>query len=290
MSGAEPQAADIVAAARAIADSDALLITAGAGLGVDSGLPDFRGDQGFWRAYPAYAKLGLSFSDLANPRWFQRDPALAWGFYGHRLNLYRQTVPHEGFAILLRWIATKSRGAYVFTSNVDGQFQRAGFPDDRVVEVHGSIHYLQCLAMCRPFIFAAPPATVDVDPEAFRARDPLPRCPECGGLARPNILMFNDGEWLTERYARRSDRMRAWLGPMPPRCVAVVELGAGQAIPTVRMFGEQVMYARDATLIRVNPREADVPTSGAGEGRAIGLSGGALATLRAIDTALQTLG
>ncbi|HQP37085.1 MAG TPA: Sir2 family NAD-dependent protein deacetylase, partial [Polyangiaceae bacterium] len=72
------------AAAEAIHQADALLITAGAGMGVDSGLPDFRGNQGFWRAYPAYADLGLSFVSLASPGWFQRDPRLAWGFYGHR--------------------------------------------------------------------------------------------------------------------------------------------------------------------------------------------------------------
>ena len=61
-----------------------LLFTAGAGMGVDSGLPDFRGDKGFWKAYPAL--FGHSFSDMANPSWFDSDPRLAWGFYGHRLN------------------------------------------------------------------------------------------------------------------------------------------------------------------------------------------------------------
>ncbi|MBL9109369.1 MAG: NAD-dependent protein deacetylase, partial [Myxococcales bacterium] len=92
-------------------------------MGVDSGLPDFRGDEGFWRAYPAYGHLGLSFVDLANPRWFSTDPDLAWGFYGHRLALYRRTVPHSGFA-RLREIASRLRhGAFVLTSNVDGQFQ-----------------------------------------------------------------------------------------------------------------------------------------------------------------------
>ena len=91
---------EVARAAQAIEQADGLLVTAGAGMGVDSGLPDFRGDQGFWSAYPPYAKLGLSFVDLANPRWFQQDPALAWGFYGHRLNLYRTTRPHEGFGRL----------------------------------------------------------------------------------------------------------------------------------------------------------------------------------------------
>src|SRR5262245_42623494 len=90
-------------AARAFAESEAILIGAGAGIGVDSGLPDFRGDQGFWRAYPPYERLQLDFVSLANPRWFFADPTLAWGFYGHRMELYRRTVPHLGFEILRGW-------------------------------------------------------------------------------------------------------------------------------------------------------------------------------------------
>jgi len=97
-------------AAEAINAADALLVTAGAGMGVDSGLPDFRGTQGFWRAYPVIAKLGLSFEDMANPAWFRDDPALAWAFYGHRLTLYRKTMPHHGFNQLLE-IGTPSREA-----------------------------------------------------------------------------------------------------------------------------------------------------------------------------------
>ena len=103
-----------------------MIVTAGAGMGVDSGLPDFRGAEGFWNAYPVYRKLGLNFEDLANPHWFESDPCLAWGFYGHRLALYRRTGPHAGFEILRRWADAKPQGAFVFTSNVDGQFQRCG--------------------------------------------------------------------------------------------------------------------------------------------------------------------
>ena len=112
--------ATVEQAAEAIAAADGMLVGAGAGMGVDSGLPDFRGDQGFWKAYPPYARLGLSFIDMANPQGFADDPELAWGFYGHRLNLYRDTVPHQGFAILQRWAQRMIHGLFVFTSNVDG--------------------------------------------------------------------------------------------------------------------------------------------------------------------------
>ena len=92
----------IRSAAEAICSADALLIGAGAGMGVDSGLPDFRGDEGFWKAYPPLKNLGISFYQMADPIWFHRDPRQAWGFYGHRLNLYRVTKPHDGFPHLKR--------------------------------------------------------------------------------------------------------------------------------------------------------------------------------------------
>ena len=198
-------------AAEAIASADALLIGAGAGMGVDSGLPDFRGREGFWRAYPPYARLGLGFTALADPRWFRDDPRLAWGFYGHRLNLYRETEPHAGFAILRRWAGRMPLGAFVYTSNVDGQFQRAGFDPDRVGEVHGSIHHLQCTSRCGVAIFEADGCEVEVDPTTMRAVGPLPRCPSCGALARPNILMFGDGDWDDSRSsAQRGDCNGGW--------------------------------------------------------------------------------
>src|SRR3954470_7784392 len=104
----------IAKAALWIRSADAIVVTAGAGMGVDSGLPDFRGPEGFWRAYPPYRRLGLRFEQLANPEAFARDPHLAWGFYGHRLALYRATRPHEGFAILRRWGEAMAGGSFVF--------------------------------------------------------------------------------------------------------------------------------------------------------------------------------
>jgi hypothetical protein len=138
--------------------------------------------------------------DLANPAWFEDDPELAWGFYGHRLELYRRTVPHRGFEVL-RLLAERAGRAFVFTSNVDGQFQRAGFPEDSIVECHGSIHHLQCLGRCGIAIFPAD-ATVAVDPASFRARPPLPAA--AWALARPNILCSQTGAGTSRAAVSRS--------------------------------------------------------------------------------------
>jgi NAD-dependent SIR2 family protein deacetylase len=245
-------------------------------MGVDSGLPDFRGPEGFWRAYPAYARLGLRFEALANPRWFDDDPELAWGFYGHRLMLYRRTRPHAGFAALLGLAARVRHGAFVYTSNVDGHFQRAGFADERIVEIHGAIDWLQCRARCGPAWAAPASLAVAVDEASGRARPPLPSCPRCGALARPNILMFGDGDWDETRTAAQEARLGTWLRGLGDARLVVIECGAGTAIPSVRWFCERLVRARGAALVRVNLREADVP-----DGH-IGIAASAAATLGAL--------
>jgi NAD-dependent SIR2 family protein deacetylase len=260
-------------ARRAVDQARALLVTAGAGMGVDSGLPDFRGSEGFWRAYPPFRALGLAFEDLANPRWFDQDPGLAWGFYGHRLALYRRTVPHAGFARLLAWSRARPLGAFVYTSNIDGQFQRAGFDPERIVECHGTLERLQCPRGCAPWATPGDLA-VAIDEASMRARPPLPACPRCGALARPNVLMFGDWQWHEGHTAAQEARLEAWLRVVDSPGLTVVELGAGTAVPTVRRLGER-LAARGATLVRINVREP--------EGPGIGLALGADEATRRID-------
>jgi NAD-dependent SIR2 family protein deacetylase len=268
-------------AAAAISDSEAILVAAGAGMGVDSGLPDFRGDEGFWRAYPPMRKLGVSFVNMANPTWFRRDPELAWGFYGHRMNLYRATKPHLGFQILRRWGGLKPGGAFVFTSNVDGHFQIAGFGEQGVHECHGSIHHLQCSRPCDQRIWDAGTIRIDVDEETFRARPPLPECPACGAVARPNVLMFGDWGWIPHRSQQQDSRFGQWLDSLEDTRLVVIELGAGSAVPTVRLTSERVAAGTGGALVRINLREPGVPTG------AVGIPATALTTLEEIDRRLS---
>lgn len=265
--------------AELIAQSSGLLIAAGAGMGVDSGLPDFRGAEGFWRAYPPLRQLGLRFEEMATPQLFDHDPGLAWGFYGHRLRLYRETEPHRGFAILREMAARLPDGAFVLTSNVDGQFQKAGFADTAVWEVHGSIHHLQCATPCSDRIWPADELALAVDAATCRAAPPWPRCPTCGAMARPNILMFGDYNWLEGRSRQQEQLYAAWRGRAANP--VVIELGAGTSLATIRRMSERTGWP----LIRINPREPQVPAS-----RHIGLQMGALAALNGIRAALEGMG
>jgi NAD-dependent SIR2 family protein deacetylase len=230
-----------------IREASALLVAAGAGMGLDSGLPDFRGPNGLWRQYPGLAQAGMGFEDIANPMVFATNPQLAWGFYGHRLQSYRTVMPHAGFEHLLRWGEATPNGLAVFTSNVDGQFQKAGYTQHPLQECHGSLHHLQCAGACCEDTWPADP---EVDPATSRLLNALPVCPRCGELARPNVLMFNDPDWIGSRTLAQRQTLSQWVSTVEPG--VVVEIGAGKAVSTVRSYTAN-LQREGWKLVRVNP-------------------------------------
>jgi NAD-dependent SIR2 family protein deacetylase len=261
-------------AARWVKEASAIVIAAGAGMGVDSGLPDFRGPQGLWRSYPALAASGKTFQDIATPSIFWTDPRFGWGFYGSRLLQYRKIQPHAGFTILRRWAGRAPDGYRVFTSNVDGQFQRAGFPSDHVHECHGSIHALQCLVPCRAEIWSADDFHPEVDEARGRLLNELPFCPVCRSLARPNVYMFGDYDWIDGPTMASRNLLDAWVRTHRNN-ILVIEIGAGTDIPTVRNFSERSANR----LLRINLRQAGVR----GGANNLGIEGTALEVLSKID-------
>lgn len=237
-----------------ILKADVVLITAGAGIGVDSGLPDFRGTEGFWREYPLLKNKNISFEEIANPMQFEENPYLAWSFYGHRHDLYKETIPHEGFHLLLE-LAESKKDYFVVTSNVDGQFQKAGFDQNHVYEIHGTIFKLQC-TKCDNLWDIPKDQKFNVDKETLTIQGKLPYC-SCGELARPNIMMFMDmnfnDKFITEQYFRFKNFLKN------NNNLVIIEIGAGTAIPSIRHIGETLMRNHNFKLIRINPRDFHGP-------------------------------
>ncbi len=241
-----------------IANASYILITAGAGMGVDSGLPDFRGKEGFWKAYPIAKKLNLDFQELASPKWFDENPKLAWAFYGHRLHLYSKTIPHIGYNKLLK-LALIKKDYFVVTSNVDCHFKKAGFDEDKIDEIHGSINHMQCSKPCSSDIWSSEKINLELDLEKFEAKEPLPYCKKCREIARPNILMFNDWNWLEYREKKQREKFANFLRQVGSDSLVILEFGAGIAMPTIRNLSEIIASDFNATLIRVNPQDYSVP-------------------------------
>jgi NAD-dependent SIR2 family protein deacetylase len=195
---------------------------------------------------------------MANPKWFATNPPLAWAFYGHRLNLYRDTIPHDGFKMLLDLVKTKKDNYFIYTSNVDGQFQKAGFHSDKIYEVHGSIHHLQCSNRCTNKIYDASSEYIEVDMDKFEAIN-IPLCNECGDIARPNILMFGDWSWNSKRSLSQRHKYKNWISNNIYKKIAIIEIGAGTNISTIRNEGNYLSESfTDIQLIRINPRDFEV--------------------------------
>ncbi len=246
-------------AAKWISDADALIIATGAGMGVDSGLPTYRGPSGFANAYPVVQQLGLSYRELATPAMLDRDPYLAWGFHALFAKLFRTAEPHLGFSILRRWVQRKAAGGFVYTSNVDGHFQRAGFDAQLILECHGTTVQLQCSVPCTDQTWDASTPVAFIE-STMRAVDPLPRCGKCGALARPNVRLFSDPKWVGRRTHFQSNAFERWKAERLGKKVVIIECGAGKAVPAVRLASELAMLQLGATLIRINPVDTDVPT------------------------------
>ncbi len=142
------------------------------------------------------------------------------------------------------------------------------------------------MACCTDEIWDAEGETVNIEESTFHAVEPLPRCRHCSALARPNILMFGDWSWLSHRADAQRERFAQWLNGLAKSSakLAVVELGAGSAIPTVRHTSERVLHLTSGTLIRINPREDDVPSG------QIGLPLGAADGIRRICDCAKNLG
>ena len=242
-------------AAQLIQNATALMVVAGAGMGIDSGLRDFRSESDFWEAHPALGAQRLRLESMAAPQAFKQRPITAWGVYGHWLNQFRASTPHAGFDLLKGWSARMPQGGFVYTSNIDGHFQKAGFPSARVYECHGTIHRLQCTANCSGELWPTANLHPQMDEHACELQSALPLCPLCGALARPNARMFNDWQW----NQARSDRQRALLDRWLDNAAAplVLEIGADRTLAAMRHFAQR-MKQRGSTLIRIHLRDANI--------------------------------
>jgi NAD-dependent deacetylase len=167
-----------VLAAR-IAAASRLTILTGAGVSAASGIPTFRGAEGLWREFRP--------EDLATPEAFRRNPGLVWEWYAWRRGKVASCTPNPAHDVIARWSQSARSHVAVITQNVDDLHVRAG--TQNLVRLHGSIWEQRCWNRCaggrEPWRDER-----DVLPEV------PPRCPHCGGVARPNIVWF--GESLSE--------------------------------------------------------------------------------------------
>jgi len=248
-----------------------------AGMSAESGIPTFRDRDGYWRRFPPFAAKGLEAQDLASPWAFRTCLDHAWAFYEWRRRNADANTPHIGYEVLCRWMASRFSAAFIHTTNTDGYHIRAGTPDSRLREVHGSIWRLQCLRPCSPRFWAeerVPLCTLD---EQTMAASEYPACPDCGGIARPHVLMFGDGD-----YVGHPEQDRRWQAFLRQPVDVALLIGSSGVVPTNDVLAAH-LQASGTRIITINPD----PHAGAFVRPDVAITEGAGAALTAIDRCLD---
>ena len=212
-------------AARAVAHSTKLAVFTGAGVSKESGIATFREPEtGLWARYDPM--------QLATPEAYEADPEFVWGWYEHRFGVVTAAEPNPGHYAIAE-LEQLLPHVVVITQNIDGLHQRAG--SSRVIELHGTVNSFRCVeGLHRGYgwdDFADQP-------------DKPPRCPECGGYLRPEVVWFGEG--------LPPDALNA-AQQLSTTCDAMLIVGtSGVVYPAAAM----PMIAREAgaVVIDVNPQ------------------------------------
>jgi NAD-dependent deacetylase len=227
-----------------------VLVITGAGVSAESGIPTFRGKDGYWR--------NLDPAKLATPEAFARNPELVWDWYNERRQRIRDAHPNAAHAAIAK-LAQHAGEFLLVTQNVDDLHARAGTPKEKMVQIHGNIFVTRC-SRCEW-------SRCDYEPDseqeqgdaadfgvrrhvaALKARTcpRTPKCPKCHVLMRPGVVWF--GEQLPSSEVKRVEN---YLNRGP--CDLVIVAG------TTATFGYIIDWALRASrdggeLIEVNPEE-----------------------------------
>lgn len=257
--------------------SKAMVILTGAGMGIDSGLADYRGNSGQWGKVEK--DTNLTAIDVINPKYLSENTKYVWKLFAKRMLDYKNTEPHQGFTILKKWIINFKLDYFIITSNVDEHFIKAGFNEQKQRELHGNIFYMQCNKPCTKNVwrydFKIEQLLLEIENNKF------PQCPNCGELVRPNVYMFRDYAYISKRSEEQEKRFQEFLTKHTENEIIVFEIGSGPHVQSIRKKTRMLGIKYNAKIIRINPKDFKIKEPH------IGIDKGALETLTEIDNYLK---
>lgn len=215
----------------------------GAGISAESGIPTFRGEEGYW----VVGSREYRPQEMATHRAFEQIPDEVWRWYLYRRGVCRAAEPNEAHAALAGLEARLGDGFTLVTQNVDGLHLRAGSSLERTYQIHGNLDFYRCASACGgPELLPLDPDVVlgkgEPMPDAMRARL---ACPRCGELGRPHVLWFD--ECYDEPLFRFESSLRA---AAEARLLVTVGTAGATNLPNQMVH---LAAASGASVIDVNP-------------------------------------
>ena len=216
----------------------------GAGVSAESGIPTFRGKEGFWRI----GSQNYRPEEMSTMAAFREMPDEVWAWYLYRRGICRAAAPNAAHRAIARAEQRSGDAFLLITQNVDGLHLRAGNTHQRTYQIHGNLDLMRCSRQCLP----APvplPESIDVRWQKGRGltdqERALLRCPECGAAARPHVLWF-DETYDEENFRFQSSIEAARLASL---LIVVGTTGATSLPMHVGMMASQ----RGIPIVVVNP-------------------------------------
>ena len=220
---------------------DALLVIAGAGMSVDSGIFTYRGSNGIWNKSIQIGQELYRYDEISSLKMWKEYPELAWGFKDNFYQMMKEADPHEGYYTLLKFVKEKlNENYFICTSNIDNYIERAGFNKDKIYEVHGTMKLLQC--MDKKCSLKNGPIEMEdslmprYDKDTFVSTS-MPNCPYCSNILRPNVSMFGDYDFYGKPYEFARKKMENWINENEKRNnkLVILEIGCGINPHSLRM-------------------------------------------------------
>ena len=175
---------------RILAAGGRVTVLTGAGISAESGIPTFRGPEGYW----SVGSEVYHPQEMATRAMFGRDPDAVWQWYLYRATVCRQAAPNAGHLALVALEQCLGERFLLITQNVDGLHLRAGSRPEQTYQIHGNVFFMRCAAECRPDLLTLPEDLIgrDKDQPLAAHENRLLTCPGCGGRTRPHVLWFDE--------------------------------------------------------------------------------------------------
>lgn len=234
--------------------TEVMFIHTGAGMSADSGLPVYRGKNGIWGQLEGELKGDIR--NIMTPKFIQENPIYMWKRFARGRKREKLYPPHAGYHILLKWVKEFDLPHFAITSNVDSMFQKTGFGEEHILEVHGSGFYQQCTTPCTQDIWENRPKFNPEKPDI--SFEDLPKCPHCGELARPNVLIFRDKTFVPTRVIVQKENLTNFLAENQGKKALIFEIGAGNQIKTIRRYTNKFLREFDAQAVRINLHDSEI--------------------------------
>jgi NAD-dependent deacetylase len=216
----------------------------GAGVSAESGIPTFRGEEGYWRV----GSQNYRPEEMATMAAFREMPDEVWAWYLYRRSVCRGAEPNAAHRAIARAEHRGGPGFLLVTQNVDGLHLRAGNSLDRTYQIHGNIDYMRCTRECLPAPVVLPDG-VDIEWNKGRPIEEQERkllvCPSCGAPTRPHVL------WFDESYDEENFRFQSSIEAA--RNASIVIIAGTTGATSLPMHIGTMAAQRGVPMLVVNP-------------------------------------